>query len=229
MALASETPRTSQLTGNPSLMEYYRVLQQHYEKTLQQHGANAKGMDWPNAADLDRRFQVLTSIIPPPEQRKTAVSLLDLGCGVGLLTDFLENNKLNENLAYFGSDISEKMIEAAKSGKPQYQFEVRDVLVTPYADNQFDYTVMNGVLTEKQGMTQEQMVGFAQRIIQSAFKASSKGIAFNVMSSHVDWKRDDLFHWELDNAVSFMVKNCSRKIRILMDYNLYEYTVHLSK
>src|SRR6185369_5832390 len=108
-------------------------------------------------------------------------------------------------------------------------FEVRDILVAPYGENQFNYILMNGLLTEKQDMLQSQMIDFAKQILLNAFKSCSKGIAFNIMSAHVDWKRDDLFHWELDDIVSFMVKNCSRKIWIMMDYGLYEYTVHLKK
>jgi SAM-dependent methyltransferase len=206
-------------------MEHYKTLQKHYEKCLEEHGPVAQGMDWPNQADLDKRFEVLTDIVEGTDD----VSLLDLGCGVGLLLDFLKARGLEGRFHYTGADISNRMIEVAKGRFPRQRFEVRDILVSPYEEGQFDYIVINGVLNEKQEMTQSQMIDFAQQFIASAFRSCRKGIAFNVMSSHVDWKRDDLFHWELDSIVNFMVRNCSRKIRIMMDYGLYEYIVHLKK
>ena len=183
-------------------MEYYKSLQLHYEKRLAEHGPTAKGMDWPNADDLEKRFNVLTSVIDFTQSS----SLLDLGCGVGLLVDHLTHRQLMHKFTYLGVDISTKMIEFAKEQHTSLPFEVRDILLKPYHENQFDYIIMNGLLTEKQDMSQAQMKDFAQQIITSAFRSCSKGISFNVMSSHVDWKRDDLFHWELDDVVSFMVK-----------------------
>ncbi len=210
-------------------MEYYKVLQNHYEKTLEEFGPNSKGMDWPNSEDLEKRFKVLTDLIYFTDTNNKKQSILDLGCGVGLLINFLNNNGLNKKLIYTGADISSKMIFTAKELHPEYDFEVRDVLRSPFNENKFDYVIMNGLLTEKLDMTQSQMIEFAQNMIASSFKSCSKGIAFNVMSSHVDWKRDDLFHWELDDIVEFMIKNCSRKIKIMMNYDLFEYTVHLFK
>ena len=208
-------------------MEYYKILKDHYEKRLMEFGPNSRGMDWPNHEDLEKRFKVLTDMISFSETENQKRSLLDLGCGAGLLVDFLQQNDKIVN--YYGVDISEKMIEVAKKLHPDCSFEVRDILIKPYNSAQFDYVIMNGLLTEKQSMSQFQMVEFAQNIILNSFNCCSEGIAFNIMSTHVDWKRDDLFHWELDGLVEFLVKNCSRKIKIMMDYGLFEYTVYLYK
>ena len=65
------------------------------ENCFRKHGATAKGMDWPNQNDLKRRFDVLTDIITPNGKNDSKIEILDLGCGVGLLIDFLdETNKL---------------------------------------------------------------------------------------------------------------------------------------
>ncbi|MEQ9187353.1 MAG: class I SAM-dependent methyltransferase [Cryomorphaceae bacterium] len=206
-------------------MADYRTLKKHYEKKLKEFGPNARGMDWPNEVDLRKRFKVLSDVIGTQD----AYSLLDLGCGVGLLIDHLKKAGQLSSCTYLGADISEQMIEYSRELHPGHNFEVRDILKAPYETNSFDYVIMNGLLTEKQEMTQHEMVEFAQAILTEAFGYAKKGIAFNIMSSHVDWKRDDLFHWELDALVAFLVKSCSRHIRIHMDYGLYEYTVHVMK
>lgn len=209
-------------------MADYKVLKSHYEKCLEQHGANAKGMDWPNAEDLDRRFAVLTGIIDLNEANQKT-KLLDLGCGVGLLVDYFKNQRVLDHFEYTGIDISGLMINEARKRYPELHFEIRDVLEHRLGTNSFDYVIMNGLFTEKREMSQPQMFGFFKKMVVQAFNASKKGISFNVMSSHVDWKRDDLFHLELDKLVSFLVKNCSRHITIRMDYGLYEYSVYVRK
>lgn len=84
---------------------------------------------------------------------------------------------------------------------------------------------MNGVLTEKLGLTFNEMEHFAQHIILSLFKSCKRGIAFNLMNYHVDWQRPDLFHLPFDRLARFLTEQCSRHIVIRADYGLYEYTV----
>jgi hypothetical protein len=88
---------------------------------------------------------------------------------------------------------------------------------------------MNGLFTENREMSQKDMFDFFQSIVKETYAASRRGISFNLMSTHVDWKRDDLFHLELDVLTNFLVQNCSRNIIIRMDYQLYEYTVYVKK
>jgi len=110
---------------------------------------------------------------------------------------------------------------------PDHDFEVRDILENPLPGQSIDYIVMNGVLTERVSLTYEQMKEYSCSIIKAAYDTCIYGIAFNVMSTHVDWYRNDLFHWSLDSVVSFLVKECSRNIVIRMDYGLYEFTVYV--
>ena len=71
------------------------------------------------------------------------------------------------------------------------------------------------------------MVAFASDIIRAAFDTARIGIAFNVMSKNVDWERDDLFHWGLDELTAFLTKDISRRFVLRNDYGLYEYTVYV--
>ena len=205
----------------------YEVLYRHYEDTLKKHGLNHKGMDWPKEEDLIRRFKVMLGLIVADSNDK--IKLLDLGCGIGLFYGYLKENVSELKIDYHGIDISNEMIKGAQQLYPNGLFEVRDVLLNPIEKNGFDYIIMNGVMTEKVSLTQLEMIEFSQTLIKNVFESARVGIAFNVMSSHVDWKRDDLFHWDIDDMLSFLVKNCSRNIKINMDYGLYEHTVYVYK
>ncbi|GAB7081650.1 methyltransferase domain-containing protein [Megalodesulfovibrio paquesii] len=204
----------------------YHIIQRHYEQRLAEHGPNHRGVDWPNAQDLQTRFEVMLGVVRAGDEQ---ASLLDLGCGVGLLRDHVQASPRYRALQYTGMDISEAMIHQAAARHPEASFRVQDILQTPLEEHCADYIVMNGVLTEKLSLSQEAMEEFAHRFLAAAFKGCRIGMAFNVMNHHVDWKRDDLFHWPLDNCAAFLVRQLSRHVAIRMDYGLYEYTVYVYK
>ena len=157
----------------------------------------------------------------------TPVSLLDLGCGPGLLVDhLLAQEPADLEVRYQGIDVSEAMIEAARARHPHHQFAVRNVLINPIAPQSVDYVVMNGVMTEKRDLTFETMEAFATDLIAAAFRSAKKGIAFNVMSPYVDWQRDDLFHWPMENMMA-AVQGLTRHVVVRADYGLREYTTYL--
>lgn len=211
--------------GKAAANNGYMTIVEHYEHCLARHGVTPKGMDWPNARDLATRFDVMLDVIPA--ERRARCSVLDIGCGAGLLVDRLKEKGLFDGRLYRGIDLSDKMVQAARRRHPDACSAVRDILQKPLRPRSVDYVVMNGVLTEKVSLAQGAMEAYACRMVKAAFDASRRGIAFNVMSSHVDWRRRDLFHWPLDRAVKFLVGQCSRHIVIRMDYGLYEYTVYV--
>jgi SAM-dependent methyltransferase len=203
----------------------YLAIARHYESCLDKHGATHKGMDWPKEEDLRTRFAVMLGVANHSPLKKP--SILDLGCGVGLLLDYMKEKHLINSFDYTGIDISGRMVQAAKNRWPAQTFEQRDILQKPLKSQSYDYVIMNGVLTEKVSLPYNEMVKFAERIIAAAFASCRVGLAFNVMNKHVDWQRDDLFHWPFDEATAFLRKSCSRHIIFRADYGLYEYTIYV--
>lgn len=203
----------------------YTSIVRHYEECLHRHGATYRGMDWPNDADLRTRFEVMLGVIREPSDGP--VDILDLGCGVGLLLDHFQGSRSHGACCYIGIDLSREMIEAARARHPQHSFEVRDVIESPLPPQCHDYIVMNGVITEKGSLSHDVMEAYARTLIKAAYQSCRQGLAFNVMSTHVDWERADLFHWSVDDAVAFLIKECSRNIVVRMDYGLYEYTFYV--
>lgn len=199
------------------------VLVAHYENCFKEYGRTSRGVDWPNLPDLETRFEVMLGVLPPGKR----LSLLDVGCGPGLLVDHLEKTNRLAEITYRGIDLSEPMLASARAHWPKLDFEKRDLLSFPLPPASVDYAILNGVLTERRSIPRSEMEEYAIDLLSRVFAAVRGGLAFNVMSRIVDWERDDLFHWGFGEMASAVSKALSRHLVIRADYGLYEYTVYV--
>jgi SAM-dependent methyltransferase len=204
----------------------YLAIVAHYEACLDQHGDSHLGVDWPKQNDAETRYRVMLEIIKEPTPRP--IRLLDFGCGASHLYEFIVANSVT-GVEYSGLDISPKFIALSREKFPFLEYYCCDFLNDQIDLPIFDYIVMNGVFTERQELTFDEMFDYFKLLVKRAFDHAARGIAFNVMSSHVDWERDDLFHLPIDSLAAFLTKSLSRNFTIRNDYGLYEYTTYVYK
>jgi len=91
----------------------------------------------------------------------------------------------------------------------------------------FDYVVLNGVFNYRGEIPFDRMLAYWQDVLVVAFKHARTGLAFNVMSPHVDWTRDDLFHLPLDTMSAFVWSRLTRFFVVRHDYRACEYVTYL--
>ena len=206
----------------------YNLIIDHYERCLEKYGDTHLGVDWPKKEDAEKRYQIMLDVALMLKIKKSSYSLLDFGCGTAHLLEFLQREKLNQ-FQYSGTDISPKFIEVCTQKFPNVPFFTLDVLENPERLSQYDIIVMNGVFTEKRELTFDQMWNYFKELISLIFSKSDGAVAFNVMSKHVAWERDDLFHVPHDLLAAFLCDKVTRNYVIRNDYGLYEYTVYLYK
>lgn len=207
-------------------------IQAFYESCLEKHGPNQNGMDWGDSERLIQRFHVMAGIFMPAAQAGgTALKLIDVGAGAGLFYDYLNwyhpQAMRDARVDYQGIDISPKMVGAAQQRHPDVPFEARDLIAHPLAPLACDYAVLNGVFTVKENTSYADMLAFAQNLLVSVFASCSKGVAVNFMTKHVDWEKERLFHYPLDEAMAFFKKHLSRHVVLRHDYGLWEYTAYI--
>jgi SAM-dependent methyltransferase len=208
----------------------HRRIVRHYEECFRAHGDNHRGADWPNAHDAALRYDVMLGILPAALQspRSERVSVLDFGCGAGQLLAHIQAAGAT-HIDYTGLDASEKLISFARQKYSEASFHCVDVFEQEHDIGQFDFVILNGVLTEKRDIPYSDMFTHMQRLLSNAFSFCSRGMAFNVMSKQVDWEREDLFHVPFDDLASWMTKSLTRHFQIRHDYGLYEYTVYAQR
>ena len=175
----------------------YHVLRDHYERCLQEHGDNHLGVNWARQEDADRRYDVMLELVKPAE----SVSLLDFGCGAAHFYDYLLARGRTD-IVYAGLDISQKFVDLSRQKHPDLHFYCLDVLASDQALPVFDYIVLNGVFTAKTSMSHDAMWEFCRALLTRLVPHARRGLAFNAMSKHVDWERDDLFHLPYDTIAN---------------------------
>jgi SAM-dependent methyltransferase len=204
----------------------YIKLAKHYESCLNLYGDSHKGVDWPDKEAADRRYQIMLEVVNQALSDKSTV--LDFGCGASHLYEYILERDV-EKIEYTGLDISSKFIELSKKKFPLIKYYCLDILDDNSNISKFDYIILNGVFTEKRELSFEDMFDFFKKILKKLFIKANVGIAFNVMSTHVDWEREDLFHMPFDLLAEFLTNNISRNFIFRNDYGLFEYTTYVYK
>ncbi len=199
-------------------------MQQHYERKFNEHGATPLGVDWGCEESAHLRYKNMLALLPEESTQENPVTLLDVGCGYGGLYQFSQSEK--RNIAYTGLDICGDMIAFAQKNYPNATFQQMDFFNLPSTET-YDYVLCNGILTQKLTATIREMDIFANQLIKKMFQNARRGIAFNLMSTRVNFMVDNLYYRNPIELFAYCFTELSPKIKLDHAYPLYEYTIYL--
>lgn len=195
------------------------LLKDHYAGSFGKHGCTSMGVDWgPHEDRALLRHQKMLQII-----QSKPCSLLDVGCGYGALLDVAKNDGID----YTGIDIVEEMTAKGRERHPQARFIDGDFLDYALAERSFDYVICNGILTQKLTASISEMDTFSKKIITKMFACARKGIAFNLMSTHVNFMAENLFYKSPLETHAWVTQNLSPFMRLDHTYMPFEYMVYV--
>ena len=189
------------------------------------HGATPLGVDWNGEESQFRRFHELMRVADD-EQSESRFSILDFGCGYGGMLDYLQP-LYGERISYTGYDLSQAMIDEAK-GKYANRGEFTQAL---NPSKKWDYILASGVFNVKQDRSNAEWLDYILQVLEDFHRMSTKGFAFNVLTSYSDleYMRDYLYYAEPELFFTHCKKQFSRKVALLHDYPLYEFTIVVKK
>ena len=200
-----------------------RDVATYYSGKIATHGAVPQGVDWNSKEGQDLRFDQLCHLFDVDQN----FSLTDLGCGYGALVDYL----LNEiwSFDYIGCDVSEAMIEAARQrfkGIPNVAFVVGEK--PPKAT---DYCVASGIFNVRLGHSNDEWRNYIESTLDVMNDVGKRGFAFNCLTSYsdADKMRPDLYYANPGEIFDLCKRKYSRKVALLHDYDLYEFTILVRK
>jgi SAM-dependent methyltransferase len=203
--------------------DFLRNVADYYSAKLAEHGETPRGVDW-NGADSQRlRFEQLIKIIDQPRD----FCLNDLGCGYGALYEYLCSHY--NDFTYHGLDISGDMIRAAAA---RYSNCPKATFTMAAEPSEFaHYCVASGIFNVRLEHNDLDWFEHVGKTLDILHRTSSKGFAFNCLTSYSDIEkmRNDLYY--ADPCVLFDVckRRYSSHVALLHDYGLYEFTILVRK
>src|SRR5262245_20064995 len=132
------------------------------EEDVIKYGDNFRGVGYTkSAAEAAERYALMLGVI---RERDTPVTILDLGCGLGHLLDFIESHAGYRHLQYTGLDISSRYLDAARARRLHHEFILMDVLESDEQLPIFDYVVLNGVFNFRGPIERDDMLRYWQQL-----------------------------------------------------------------
>ena len=212
-----------------------QYLKNYYARTFEQHGATAKGVDWGDEQELlvryDKMLAVMQKDFMAPIEK---ASVLDVGCGWG--GQLRRANFLNIPLQYSGIDVVNEMILHGRAEFPDSEFIHGDVFELLEVDA-YDFVICNAILTQKLSITNIEMEKFSRKLILKMYDLCRHGIAFNMMSTRVNYNVANLYYQNPSEMLSWLLSDVSPRVRFDHGYSslasgkgkFYDFTVYVYK
>jgi SAM-dependent methyltransferase len=190
-----------------------------FEELLGLHGATPKAVDWNSDEAQTARFAQVLKVVEERER----FSLNDVGCGYGALVGFLD--RAGYAFDYCGTDISAAMIEKARElhgGRENVVFHEGSAPPAPA-----DYSVACGIFNKRMHFSEERWGAFVRETVAAMARSSRRGMAFNMLTKYSDPEkmREDLYYPDPCEYFDWCKREFSRRVALLHDYPLYEFTL----
>ena len=198
-------------------------INHYYTDKIKMHGATPKGVDWNGEDSQFVRFEQLSKII-----NKDIFSINDIGCGYGKYFEFLQNRFSNFN--YYGFDLSQEMINNAKS---LYSNKGGGFMQVDNLENieKADYSVASGIFSVKMEHNESEWLSYILDTLEKMNDKSNNGFSFNMLTKYSDkeYMKDNLYYADPLFIFDYCKRNFSKQVALLHDYGLYEFTILIKK
>jgi len=197
------------------------------DRQLSEHAETPRGVGWNSPQAQSTRFEQLLKVIQPQAHSPT-ISLNDVGCGYGALLQHLAD--LGTALDYRGYDISEKMVETARSRNRDSRFAT--FVFKPLEQiSPASYTVASGVFGMRFGHSDELWHGYVLDTLDLFDANSASGFAFNMLTSYSDEDKTkaELYYADPGKYFDLCKRRYSKNVALYHDYSLYDFSLIVRK
>lgn len=189
-----------------------------YAENIEKHGAGPAAVGWRDEETHLLRFDKLAQVLPRYGEPFT---VNDHGCGYGALFEYLVGRDFPVT-GYCGTDISADMLGVAGARVTDARARFVEAALPP---DEADYTFVSGTFNVRLGASEEDWDRYVKETLVALAARSRRGLAFNLLTTYVDWRADNLFYADPKAFFDFCRNELSRYVVLLHDYPLYEWTM----
>lgn len=169
-------------------------------------------LDWESKEAQELRFKTLIEHF-----NMESSILLDVGCGLGNLAEYIDNQ--NINLYYIGIDIMPEMIERAKAKTFKNinpQFMSLDFFNNNDIKKEFDYIYSSGIFNLNLGNNDK----FLKDAIKLFLTAAKKGVCFNLLDISGKEKHGDKYYYYKKEDILKETEEILKSLNIKYNLNI---------
>lgn len=203
-------------------MNSFEKIKKQYKNEFDKYGDSPKSILTPKGRNT-LRYSVIRDYVNFQKE----LNILDYGCGLGYLYDYLKPrcSKLN----YHGYDLVPDFISHCKAKFDDKDSQFSVVNPNQKITNKFDIVFASGVFNLKTSESKEDSMQYAFSKIKDLFNCSNEILIIDFPSEYVDFQQNNAQHFSIQQISDFCVNNLSRKFSIRHDILPYEFTLIIWK
>jgi hypothetical protein len=190
-------------------------IKQHYERLFKQHGKSHSAVQYSSKESQVKRFEILLEISDDIQ------SITDMGCGLADMLPLVR--KKFGHIPYHGYDFVEEFIQNAKK---VYKEDINAFFYLCDINKEIpktrsDFVVLSGMLNNKIDDNET----FTKTVLNAMWQGANKGIAFNALTSYVDYKDEHLHYHDALAIFDYCKRNLSPYVTLKHDYDVKQHSI----
>lgn len=188
-----------------------------FDALASRYGDDARASDWGSDTSQQLRFAVVAGIADLRDAR-----LLDVGCGVGRLADFLAGRGIDVD--YVGIDLSARAIAEGRAARPHLDLRVSNLLDLDAGRDRFDVVVANGIFYR---LGQDE-TPIAEMLVERMWQLARRAVAFTSLSTWAPDRPADELHLDPLRALEH-ARSLTPLVTLRHDYLPHDFAVYLHR
>lgn len=148
-------------------------------------------------------------------------SVIDIGCGLGDLYPYLRTRF--GTIDYLGIDVVPELVRGAALLYPDARFLCRDLLEGPLPERA-DWVLMSMLFNNALPHDAER---FLREMVAAGFDLCRKGMAFNFISTYVNFRDSDLAYHDPVPILDFILRTLTPKVTLHHHYERCDVAFYL--
>lgn len=203
------------------MTEHFDKIQSEYAAKFKEFGVSSASMLMPKGRH-STRYSVLAEYLRVEENP----SLLDYGCGLGFLHDYLNSEQINHQ--YLGVDMTQSFINNCRERFPRSaRFEHLDPKGN--VDGLFDFVYASGVFNLQSDSSQQKSLNYVRERLEYLYGLTQKIMIVDFLSPDVDFRQEGAQHIDYRLVLEWLTPVFSRRWLLRHDYLPFEYSLVLFK